>query len=306
MKLSITNFWLKNKVGEEESVRIIAEAGFDAVDLDLAEMTSESSLYRAVDYKNHVKKMKELGACLGISYNQAHAIYPPMIQDHDAYNATMFDVLIRTVEICHELGVRTVALHPFRLVYGDEWKANIDLLQRLTPYMKGSNVKYALENTFFYAPASSRPITQVSSGKLISKTEESPRKRFTKIASFSKEIVAMLDELDRDCYCALLDVGHAKLVNEEPEDAIRILGKDLQALHIHDVDGYNDTHTNPYDCAGSIDWDKTLQALKDIGYDGDFTLETCFFGLKYPTELIPEVYRFMEKTGRYMMAQLKK
>lgn len=305
MKLSITNTWLVNKVGEEESIKMIAGAGFDAVDLDLSQMTSEDSLYRQADYKNHVKKIKELGADLGIDFNQAHAIYPPQIQKQEEYNAKMFDVMVRTVEICHELGIRTIALHPFRLVYGDEWKANIDLLQRLTPYIKGSNVKYALENTFFYAPASSRPITQVSLGKIITKTEEIPRKRFTKIASFSREIVAMLDELDRDCYCALLDTGHAKLVNEEPEDAVRILGTDLQGLHVHEVDGYNDTHTNPYDCTGSIDWEKTLQALKEINYSGDFTLETCFFGLRYPTELLPDAYKFMERTGRYMMSKLK-
>lgn len=58
------------------------------------------------------------------------------------------------------------------------------------------------------------------------KTQEIPRKRFTKIAGFNREIVAIPDELDRDGYCVLLDIGHAKFVNEEPEDAIRILGKD--------------------------------------------------------------------------------
>lgn len=305
MKLSITNSGLIREFGEENAIRIIAEAGFDAVDLDLTKLTSEDDVYRQADYKNHVMKIKQLGEQLGISYNQAHAIYPPQIQNQDEYNAKMFDVLVRTVDICHELGITTVALHPFRLEYGDEWKANIDLLQRLTPYIKGSGVKYGLENTFFYAPASYRSITEVSLGRVITKNEEIPRKRFTKIGSFSKELVAMLDELDRDCYCAILDTGHAKLVNEEPEDAVKILGKDLQGLHIHEVDGYKDTHTNPYDCAGSIDWKKTLKALKDINYNGDMTFETCFFGLRYPKELIPAVYKLMEQTGRYMLSQIK-
>ena len=93
-----------------------------------------------------------------------------------------------------------------------------------------------------------------------------------------------------------------QLVGENPQDAIRILGKErLKALHIHDVDYRADTHTIPYTM--KIQWEEVLQALKDIEYDGDFTFETVNFFKGFPIELLQEANDFLCKVGRHMMKQ---
>jgi sugar phosphate isomerase/epimerase len=74
---------------------------------------------------------------------------------------------------------------------------------------------------------------------------------------------------------ACLDVGHSSIAGREAQDCIRVLGKRLGALHIHDNDYLDDTHTLPG--LSEMNWEEITRALADIGYEGDFTLETDHF-----------------------------
>ena len=56
-------------------------------------------------------------------------------------------------------------------------------------------------------------------------------------------------------------------------EMVRALGyKRLKALHIHDIDGINDNHQIPFSL--NINFDAVTKALKEIGYDGYYTLES--------------------------------
>lgn len=97
-----------------------------------------------------------------------------------------------------------------------------------------------------------------------------------------------------------LDIGHAVLVREQPENFMRVLGnKCLTCLHIHDVDGINDSHTLPY--FGIAYWKRIMEALAEIYYKGDFTYEACCFIEKIPDDLIGDYLKGMERTGRYLI-----
>ena len=52
---------------------------------------------------------------------------------------------------------------------------------------------------------------------------------------------------------------------------IRTLGQHLQALHIHDNDQWHDSHQLPFTM--KMDFDAIVKALKEINYQGYFTLE---------------------------------
>ena len=52
---------------------------------------------------------------------------------------------------------------------------------------------------------------------------------------------------------------------------IRALGGKLQALHIHDNDRHYDSHQIPFSM--NVDFASVVKALKDIDYQGWFTLE---------------------------------
>lgn len=91
-----------------------------------------------------------------------------------------------------------------------------------------------------------------------------------------------------------LDTGHSHMFNEEPADAVRICGEKLAVLHVHDNDGFRDTHLDPF--FGTAIWDGFGKALKETGFKGTLSLESK---VKYPLEM-----REYYQTGRAKIAKL--
>jgi len=78
------------------------------------------------------------------------------------------------------------------------------------------------------------------------------------------------------------------------------LGSDrLACLHVHDVDGIDDSHTLPY--FGIVRWQQVMEALAEIDYKGDLTFEACGFFRDKPVELYPQYLKMMERTGRHLI-----
>jgi len=50
-------------------------------------------------------------------------------------------------------------------------------------------------------------------------------------------------------------------------------GELLQALHIVDNNGIDDTHQMPFSTRYGVDWKEVVAALNDAGYKGLFNLE---------------------------------
>jgi sugar phosphate isomerase/epimerase len=65
---------------------------------------------------------------------------------------------------------------------------------------------------------------------------------------------------------------------------IRALAGKLQALHLHDNDLWHDSHQIPFSM--SIDFEGIVKTLKEIGYQGDFTLEADAYLGSYDKETI--------------------
>ena len=70
----------------------------------------------------------------------------------------------------------------------------------------------------------------------------------------------------------------------EPDTAVRKLGSRTKLLHVHDNYGGKDNHNGL--CQGITDWKALALALKEVGYDGVFSLEV---GLKSTYNLSTEV-----------------
>lgn len=87
-------------------------------------------------------------------------------------------------------------------------------------------------------------------------------------------------------------IRHAEMkgVNTSAVEMIKALGSRQQTLHIHDNDKHHDSHQIP----GSmkIDFAGVVQALKEIGYSGYFTLEADCYLKKYDAE---NVYKGMKE-----------
>ena len=87
--------------------------------------------------------------------------------------------------------------------------------------------------------------------------------------------------MNDDFLVACLDLGHAEMKGsgDGAVNMIKALGPRLQALHIHDNNCLNDNHQIPFSM--NIDFMPIVKALKEIDYQGYFTLEADAFLKNY-------------------------
>ena len=86
------------------------------------------------------------------------------------------------------------------------------------------------------------------------------------------------DMIKSDYKTICMDTGH---INEivcfgapTVPETIRILGKDITLLHLHDNEGNYDSHLPPYLMSkNNVNWEETFDALDEIGYNGVYNYE---------------------------------
>ena len=287
MILSTTTGEIAKRLGDEAAIRIIAQAGFDAFDYSLFIYDDQHPVY-GDDYIEYVERLIEFKKKYNIVCNQAHAYHPTNRWGDEGFNQKTFFKIVRGIEVAAMLGAKAIVVHPYtgfpeNTLPEEIWKVNIDFYNRLLPYCKKFKIKVALENMF---------------------TRNKEREYIGSTCGSSKEFRAYMETVDQDWFVACLDLGHAGLIGENPQDAIRILGKKyLQALHVHDNDRMRDRHTLPY--LGNTEWDEVLKALVEIGYEGDFTYEADRFLWGFPDAFLPDVSAFMCRVGRYMINRIE-
>ena len=56
---------------------------------------------------------------------------------------------------------------------------------------------------------------------------------------------------------------------------------------------------------GTVPWEKVMRALKEIGYEGDFTYEIGGFFNSIPKELLLPAAKLSVATGRHLISKIK-
>ena len=287
MILSTQTDFLARKFGIEKAIEIIADAGFDAIDLTMLDMKTDASVFCQENYKELAYSIKQKAQSRGLYFNQAHGPFPCSKND-DEYNEMIYGRILRSIEIAGIVGAKCIVIHPMHhLPYTDNAdklkEMNMAFYRSLAPYAKAAGVKIALENMW-----------QRSADKKI----------VVSACSRTKDFADWLDTLNDDCFTACLDLGHSGLYGFDAAEMIKGLGHRLGALHVHDNDYQSDTHTAPY--LGKMHWDTICSALADIGYKGDITLEADNFFNHFPEELAESVTRFMHDIGRNLIDRIEK
>lgn len=283
---------------DEEAIRVMADAGFDAYDFGLSKNKVES-LLSGDDYIKDIENMKKLSKELNIICNQAHAPFPTGFKGVDEYNEEMFQLNVRAMECAAIVGAESIVSHPItnlgEHLLSDEMrskiipfenmeeckKINMMFYKRLEPYCEKFNIKIAIENMW---------IKDTETGKY-----------YPYATGNAKDLADYIDALDSEWFGACLDIGHSYLVGENPAEEIRILGNRIIALHVNDNRGRSDAHIMPY--LGKTNWAEVLQALAEIGYEGHFTFEVSKRDL--PDELNREWAVMMCHLGRYMISEIE-
>lgn len=253
MKTSTAIGAVARHVGEEKAIELVARAGFDAFDLSMTSMFRYDKAacrlfdsdhpFRGKDYLAFARRLGRIGRDCGIVCNQSHAPFPVKRKE-------IREWLQHALECTAEVGGRICVVHPNNDLTAEE---NAEMYAELLPFAKRCGVKIATENMWNW-------------------DKEQDRAAFAACAttqSFIEHIRAVNDPY----LVACVDIGHAEMMGEcvSAAEMIRGLGSAVQALHIHDNDKWKDSHQLPYTM--QIDFEAVLRALKDIDYQGDFTLE---------------------------------
>ena len=277
------------KFGEHDAIKYIAQVGFGAFDYSMFSMAGKHHALAQADYKEYAQSLRRTADEHNISCNQAHAPFPSYVQypkeGQEAHNELIVPAIVRAMEVAGILGAGIIIVHPCMLDDPARQKdMSLEFYNSLLPYCKKFNIKIALENMWGW--------------------DDTSKKVVPSACSTGREFCEYLDALDPDWFTACVDLGHGEMqgAGDSAVELIHALGHDrLKALHIHDNNKINDTHTLPF--VGQMDWDPIMSALKAINYDGDFTFEADAFLNGFPAELYPSASALMLDVGRYFIAK---
>lgn len=283
MKVATQTKIISGIFGMFDSVRLIAESGFDCIDVTFSEPDLKEWLSNA-SYNTKAKDLKHYAQELGVTFNQAHAPVPS--DGKEGYSRHDYENFLRTLELSSLLGVKNIVFHPMdyyrRLGTYEESReklreSNLEFFTSLIPYCEEYNINVAIENTYW-------------------RTDNGIEKSY---CSGAEDIMDLVDTIDSSHMVSCLDLGHLALAGENHREVITSLGRNrLKCLHVQDNEFVKDIHQLPG--VGKIDYKEILSALADIDYDGELTLESYGFIKGFDKEFIPAVLIFMAKRVKFL------
>lgn len=282
MRLSIDIDRVIQALGEVHAIKAVKEAGFDAYDFGFYNEQKTAALMKS-DYKRYYSDLRKETDGIGFKCNQAHAPFPIAYGSVFNLSDKMYMAVVRSIECAAILGAENIIIHPIVVPDNvDEHECNKKFFKSLEPYAQEFGIHIGIENLY---------------------KRDLKRRTFRGVIGTPDKMRRLISELDSDSFVMCLDTGHAALTGVEPEEYI--LGMDktlLRALHVHDTDYLDDTHTLPY--LGKHNWKAICKALKEIGYEGDFTFEIPGFTGMFEKDMMQEALAFSAKMGRHLIGEI--
>ncbi len=279
---------LARAFGDEPCIRILADAGYDAIDWSFFEMVTGKGPFCGDNWKEYTLRLRETARECGIGFSQAHAPFPSSLGE-EPFDTEIVGRIRRSMQAAALLGVKNIIVHPIQhLPYAKNrlqlYEENLKFYRSLIPCCEEYGIRVCIENMWQY--------------------DEKRHYIIESVCARPEEFCSMIDEIDSPFITGCLDIGHAAITGTDPADFIRDLGKKrLQALHVHDVDYLHDSHMMPF--TESLDWEAIAGALAEIGYEGDFTFEADEFLVKLPKPLKADGSAMMAKVGRYLIDRIQ-
>ena len=247
----------KNGYGRygDKTYEKLKELGFNASDFNICD--TDTAIYTAPQSESDdlLLKEKELAEKAGIEISQIHGPwrYPPK-DGTEEERAERFEKMCISIRAASVVGCKYWVIHPL-MPFGTGDKGtenapitrqiNLDFFRELVKVAKKYGVIICLENM--------------------------PMLNFS--ISTPEEILGLIEEINDDNLQMCLDVGHVNVFKELNlyEEVIRIK-KRLRVLHVHDNMIARDLHLLP--TFGNVDWKGFAKGLKEIGFNGSFSIET--------------------------------
>jgi len=258
---SMTTMFAKRREDDEfislnESIRRHHALGYRVLDLNLCALQRDEGPFSGDDWKEVAYSMKETADQLGVSFYQGHLPFRSMkfVDTDEEMVQRLHDATMRAVEICGIAGVKWVVAHPVA-----------------SPYAPAEEVElHVAENHRIYDRVVER-LTELGVG--IAFENVPAHAKIERFGSRASDLVALIDSYHSDFVGGCWDFGHGNLNYGELQTwGIRKMGKRLKALHFADNLGARDDHLPPF--VGMINWEKIMQTLAEVDYDGCLVLET--------------------------------
>ncbi|MBQ8497086.1 MAG: sugar phosphate isomerase/epimerase [Clostridia bacterium] len=235
---------------QAESLTHIRKAGFRYADYNFG---SDHNLKNGVysdDYENYFAQIRETTEKLDIKLIQAHA---PMGKPLTDGGLLLTDTL-RCVDACGAWNIPNLVVHS-------------GYTRRLSPEQTFE------ENKKFFMPLLERA-ERYGVNILV--------ENFNKMCvdglywiDNAPDLLRMIECVDHPLFHAVWDTGHANMQEMPQDEALRMLGDHVRALHIQDNMEDQDSHLVPF--LGTMNMDAVMTGLLDIGYNGYFTFEVGSF-----------------------------
>jgi sugar phosphate isomerase/epimerase len=267
----------------QEVVKMFKEAGFTAYDATLCPNCGFDFIMDADDWQEKAKEFRAYADSIGMPCNQSHAPFATAKKGNEEYNKEMYPKVVRAIEVSGILGAKVCVVHPCNDYTAEE---NAVLYKSFEDAARKAGVKIGVENMWNWTPGS--PTATPAA------------------CSHHDDFKKHLDLLSSDVFVACVDIGHAEMAGLDTSAAkmIETLGDYVQSMHLHDVDGIRDNHQIPF--TQSIDFKSVIQALRNIRYQGDITLETAYSGVKAPKELNKPLAYYLAAVANYFKEQVEK
>lgn len=233
----------------------LKEHGFSCSDFEMCNTDSLIYTSSPEDSDAFLIHEKELAERAGIEIVQVHGPWrwPPRDLEEEDRNERM-EKMKKSIRAAPVLGVKNWVIHPI-MPYGIDdlntgkadatWDLNLSFMTELLKTAKEYDVTICFENMPMHNFSLAKP----------------------------DEILKFVKTINDDHFKICLDTGHVSVFTElDLGTEVRKLGDEIRTLHVHDNMYCQDLHLMPY--FGIIDWNDFAKALRDIKFDGCFSLET--------------------------------
>lgn len=290
----------------DKGFKLIREAGFRKVDINLDTFLKNSDLYAGKlngffsssieDLFLYFSQYRKAMDRYGIEPSQMHAPYPVRVEGREQQNEYMQGTVIpKSILIAEFLRVPWMVVHPFKMQYvydkNREFNENIAYFKMLVPLLKQCGVRICFEN--LYEGIGTRIVEGVCADP----------------EDAVKYIDTLNDYAGEELFGFCLDTGHLQLVNRDPYAFMTRLGSRLKALHIHENNGVGDLHQLPFTFGknkeeGQI-WNRIFEGLAETGFDRTLSFETFPCMNSFPKGMRSNVLSTIYGIGSYMREEIE-
>ncbi len=233
-------------------VDYFSKVGIGAIDMSLEGVDFSDSSWRSVFYAA-ARRAKEKNIALPLAHL---SFYMPNPKDAELM-AKFQKELMSGVDAAALMGIERAVTHPIALYskecsYGDWVRANMAFLSPVVEYARGKGVRILIENMPSAKEAEDNHL----------------------YGSCALNISSLAEKLS----CGICwDTGHSNISGQRQSEQLAQLSGKLEVLHIHDNDGFSDSHKLPFD--GNIDWEDLAFGLRCCSFSGILDVEVSAWAL---------------------------